>query len=123
MGFYAQDSGYFDAGGVDNPPLHALAGSVDGGNGVYRYGVSGFPAPATSSSNYWVDVVYTPATGPDTTAPVVLSVTPADGAVLVSPNTNVTITFNEPMDPATIDGSTFELRDGAKQLGGGFGEL
>ena len=83
-GFYAQDSDYFVADGVDNPPLRATADGVDGGNGVYTYGTSAFPAQIGNSSNYWVDVVYSPNVGPDTTAPLVLSMTPADGAVLVS---------------------------------------
>ncbi|MEW2358223.1 DUF4082 domain-containing protein [Spirillospora sp. NPDC029432] len=44
--------------GVDAPPLHALQSGVDGANGVYRYGTSGHPTTA-STSNYWVDVVFT----------------------------------------------------------------
>jgi hypothetical protein len=42
---------------VDNPPLHALATGVDGANGVYVYGASGFPAQTFNTANYWVDVV------------------------------------------------------------------
>ncbi len=115
-GFYAQDDGFFAGGGVDNPPLRALQDGIDGANGVFVYGPSAFPALSGNSSNDRVDVVYTPNIGPDTTAPLVLSVTPADGAVLVSPNTDLTITFNEPMDAGTIGSSTFELRDGANNL-------
>ena len=114
-GFYAQDAGYFITG-VDNPPLRALADGVDGSNGVYTYGPSAFPGQSSSGSNYWVDVVFTTATGPDTNPPVVVGNTPANGASLVSPNTNVTVSFNEPMDAATIDTATFELRDGANNL-------
>ena len=32
---------------------------TDGANGVYRYGVGGFPNSSYASSNYWVDVVFT----------------------------------------------------------------
>jgi hypothetical protein len=39
--------------------------------------------------------------------------TPADGAVGVPVGTPVTATFGEAIDPATVDGSTFELRPGA----------
>jgi hypothetical protein len=41
-GYYAIDEGYF---GSDHysPPLRALATGEDGGNGVYKYGTSGFP--------------------------------------------------------------------------------
>ena len=49
----------FAGAGVDNPPLHALMGGVDGPNGVYRYGAGGvFPTDTFGSSNYLVDVVF-----------------------------------------------------------------
>ena len=45
--------------GVDNPPLHALANGVSGGNGVYRYGASSaFPNQTFNTTGYWVDVVF-----------------------------------------------------------------
>jgi hypothetical protein len=60
-GRYAGDNGYFAAAGVDNGPLHALRDGADGLNGVYRYGTGGgFPASSWQSSNYWVDIVFTP---------------------------------------------------------------
>ncbi|MFC7533548.1 N,N-dimethylformamidase beta subunit family domain-containing protein [Actinoplanes sp. GCM10030250] len=62
-GRYAFDGGFFATNGVDNGPLHALRSGVDGGNGVYRYGTGGgFPSSSWESSNYWVDVVFTPGT-------------------------------------------------------------
>ena len=62
-GNYAVNGGAFQNAGVDNPPLHALMSGVDGPDGVYLYSSTpGFPASA-STSNYWVDVVFT------TTAP------------------------------------------------------
>jgi hypothetical protein len=62
VGRYANDSGFFATAGVDRPPLHALSDGQDGANGVYRYGTgSGFPNLSWQSSNYWVDVVFTPA--------------------------------------------------------------
>jgi len=61
VGRYAGDGGYFVAG-VDNGPLHALQNGVDGPNGIYRYGAGGgFPTNTWESTNYWVDVVFTPA--------------------------------------------------------------
>ena len=60
-GRYAGDHGYFAAAGVDNGPLHALRDGADGLNGLYRYGAGGgFPTSSWQSSNYWVDVVFTP---------------------------------------------------------------
>jgi hypothetical protein len=51
--------------GIDNPPLHALANGVSGGDGVYSYDVSPgtpvFPGNYNGQApNYWVDVVFTP---------------------------------------------------------------
>ena len=43
-GFFAFDGGFFATAGVDAPPLHALQSGVDGPNGVFAYGPSGFPA-------------------------------------------------------------------------------
>ena len=58
-GRYSADGKYFATKSVDTPPLHALSNGIDGGNGVYRYGASGFPNQTYNSSNYWVDVVFT----------------------------------------------------------------
>jgi hypothetical protein len=61
-GRYADDEGYFATAGVDRAPLHGLADGQDGPNGVYRYGSGGgFPTESWRSSNYWVDVAFTPA--------------------------------------------------------------
>jgi hypothetical protein len=48
VGHYSQDLSYFATAGVDNPPLHALANGVSGGNGVYRYGSTEPGAPPTT---------------------------------------------------------------------------
>jgi hypothetical protein len=58
-GHYSVTSAAF-ANPIDNPPLHALA---DGGagNGVYSYSsTSVFPTSTFNSTNYWVDVLFTP---------------------------------------------------------------
>lgn len=58
----------------------------------------------------------TPSGGGDTTAPTVMSTVPGPDAKGVSPTTNVTATFSEPMDaittdgtPSTITSTTFKL--------------
>jgi N,N-dimethylformamidase beta subunit-like, C-terminal/Domain of unknown function (DUF4082)/Bacterial Ig-like domain/Calx-beta domain/Bacterial Ig domain/Purple acid Phosphatase, N-terminal domain len=109
-GFYAQDSNYF-ASSVTNGPLTALANGVDGGNGVYRYGTSGFPTSTFQGSNYWVDVVFVTSAGSDTTPPTVSSVSPANGASGVATSASVSVVFSEGMDPSTINTSTIELRN------------
>jgi hypothetical protein len=80
---FAADLNSFTSAGVDNPPLHALQNGVSGGNGVYTYSAtSAFPTSSYSSSNYWVDVVFT--TGTVTQAPLVsIAITPASPAVTV----------------------------------------
>ncbi len=60
-GGYSIDTEYFASAGADKAPLHFPAGSASGGNGVYRYGTSGFPNQSWNSSNYWVDVVFSDA--------------------------------------------------------------
>ncbi|MER5326523.1 DUF4082 domain-containing protein [Streptosporangium roseum] len=45
-----------------NGPLIALADGDDGGNGVYTYSATNtFPTSSTQATNYWVDVVFVPA--------------------------------------------------------------
>ncbi len=70
VGHYAADNGYFANRSVDRGPLHGLADGNDGGNGVYRYGATGFPTNSWKQTNYWVDVLF----APDATAPA-----PSDG--------------------------------------------
>jgi len=58
-GHYSADPFFFQQAGVDNPPLHALANGVDGGDGTFVYGAAGgFPTSTSNSTNYWVDVIY-----------------------------------------------------------------
>ena len=109
-GHYSVDSPFFATSGVDNSPLHALADGVDGGNGTYVYSsTSAFPNSTFQSSNYWVDVVYTTNSGPDTTPPSVVSTSPASGAIGVNPATTITATFSEAIDPTTITTNTVQL--------------
>jgi Domain of unknown function (DUF4082)/Bacterial Ig-like domain/Bacterial Ig domain len=116
-GNYAGDNNFFASGGVNNSPVFLLQNGVSGGNGVYQYAAaSSFPSQTYQSSNYWVDVVFTTNTGPDTTSPVVSAQTPVNGASNVAVNTAVTVTFNESIDPATVTASNFELRNASSAL-------
>jgi methionine-rich copper-binding protein CopC len=106
VGGYSADANYFASAGADNAPLHALANGVDGGNGVYHYGTGGgFPGGSFNSTNYWVDVVFQPAS----IAPTVTAETPAPGATNVSTGT-VTATFSEAVQASTIN---FTVQDGS----------
>jgi Domain of unknown function (DUF4082)/Bacterial Ig-like domain len=116
-GRYAADTGFFGVAGVDNGPVHLLRSGVSGPNGVYQYGVtSSFPSLSFADTNYWVDVVFATSVGPDTTPPVTSSTSPLNGATGVSVSAAVSVTFNEPIDPATVSASTFELRNAANAL-------
>jgi Domain of unknown function (DUF4082)/IPT/TIG domain len=110
-GQYALNRPYFGSQ-YNNPPLHALANGADGANGIYVYGSSSFPTATYDSSNYWVDVVFTP--GPTTsqkestggsgsasaTAPTLSSISPTLGPV--SGGTMVTLTGSNFADGATV---------------------
>jgi VCBS repeat-containing protein len=48
--------------------------------------------------------------GPDSTPPAIVDRSPAPDATGVAVDTNVTVTFNEAMDPATISSTSFRLR-------------
>jgi len=110
-GGYAADSGYFASAGFDSAPLHALADGTSGGNGVYAYaGGTAFPSSTFQSTNYWVDVLFTTSAPADTVPPTITKVSPLNGASGVSRTANVTATFSEPMNAATINTTTVELR-------------
>ena len=109
-GYFAYNPGFFTSAGVDTPPLHALQAGVDGPNGVYRYGASGFPSDG-NTANYWVDVTFTTqAPVADTTAPSITNWAPVPGATGVAATTDVAVTFDEPMNAATIGSNSFSLR-------------
>jgi uncharacterized protein DUF4082/HYDIN/CFA65/VesB family protein/immunoglobulin I-set domain protein len=63
VGHYSADLGFFSTSGANNPPLQALASSMNSGNGVYMYGGnSSFPTNTYDGANYWVDVVFSATT-------------------------------------------------------------
>ncbi|HLG10842.1 MAG TPA: DUF4082 domain-containing protein, partial [Dehalococcoidia bacterium] len=107
-GFYSVDQAYFVTG-VDSYPLHALSNAEAGGNGLYKYGPSGFPTGSYSASNYWVDVVFSQIFF-DNVPPAVLSQSPASGSDTAAPTTTVTATFSEPVLSSSV---SFVLRTAA----------
>ena len=96
LGLLRRDDGYFATSGVDNGPLHAPRDGTEGGRTA-----STRTAPASSRTrrmqgeNYWVDVVFVTSLGPTRRRPIVIGVTPANGARAPPTNTTVTATFNE----------------------------
>ncbi|MDH6576154.1 DUF4082 domain-containing protein [Kitasatospora sp. MAP5-34] len=57
-GHYSASGGYFTAG-YSAYPMTASADGPGSANGIYHYGATGFPASTFSSTNYWVDPVFT----------------------------------------------------------------
>ena len=89
-GHFSEDDFYFQGKGVDNPPLHALADGVAGGNGVYAYGASSaFPNQTWNAANYWVDVVFQAVSAPTLTS---LAVTPANPGIIPGASQQFTAT-------------------------------
>jgi len=102
--YHSDTGGYSTTGagleaGRDNGALHALANS-SGGNGVYGYGAAAMPTNSYNATNYWVDVVMTPA--PDTAGPTVVDRSPATGVNAVATDATAAATFNEAVNPATL---------------------
>jgi Domain of unknown function (DUF4082) len=87
--YYTPNGKYADGyygfnNGVTNAPLNVPASSTVGGNGVYYYGL-GFPNRTWEASNYYVDVLFMPATPAPAPAPVLsLSFEPPSPSI---PNT------------------------------------
>jgi hypothetical protein len=81
VGHYSDDKNYFAGKGVDNPPLHLLQNGASGADGVFAYGsASGFPSQGWYSSNYWVDVVFTPGASPPPLPASTFTIWPSNAA-------------------------------------------
>jgi large repetitive protein len=116
-----QPFGYTDS--VVNGPLTAVMDNDpegDGSNGIYFSDVppppppqAKFPTFSFHSNNYFVDVVYTPSTAPDTAAPKVVSTSPTTGATAVDINSFITVTFSKIIDSFTVTSATFFVTDPA----------
>ncbi|HET6950043.1 MAG TPA: DUF4082 domain-containing protein, partial [Acidimicrobiales bacterium] len=112
VGRYAVSAGLFSAAGVDRAPLHALRSGIDGENGVYKYGPTGFPTSAYNASWYGVDVVFVDLTGPS-----VVATSPAFAATGVATDAVVTATFGEPITTATLSVSLHDDTAGGNVAG------
>ncbi len=76
-GHYSYNRPYFGEAKY-NGHLHALQNGDSGPNGVYNHPGTGFPTASYQSSNYWIDLVFTPDDTP--VASVTVSPTTATGA-------------------------------------------
>ena len=111
-GDYAFEPGVLRRRPGPRPAARAQRDGLDGGNGVYHYGASGFPDQSFNATNYWVDATFDRTIPPDTRGPVVTELKPGGRRHRRRPRrTEVTAAFDEPLAPASVSGSTFTLRD------------
>ena len=114
VGRYTGVNNYFATASASNGPLHALANGVDGGNGVYRYGSSGFPSSSWKSSNYYVDVLFVPSSSPapsPTPTPTPAPSTTWPNASNTGVPAGITLTLVNGDVTLTTDGQVFDGYD------------
>ena len=116
-GNYSYTNPYFSTA-TYNAPVKALADGEDGANGVYRYDSPGFPDQVFvgGSPNYWVDIIFHTVVISDTSPPVATILTPVNGAININGYANISATFNESLDPASVSASSFVLRNPSNAL-------
>ncbi|MBL7743632.1 MAG: DUF4082 domain-containing protein [Chitinophagaceae bacterium] len=115
-GYYAETNPYFSQDKV-NGPLTAIKDSdPSNSNGLYKFTTTpAFPNVNYQSDNYWVDVIFD--TNPsDVIAPVILTTSPADYAVKVNVNSSFNASFNEGVNPATVNDQTVILKNVFNQV-------
>jgi len=79
-GYYSYDAAFFNSP-VDNPPLHAVPNSTSS-NGVYSFGATTtFPTSSAGGSNFWVDAIFSAASG--TASLLSITVTPSTSLIAV----------------------------------------
>ena len=71
------------------------------------------------NNNQYAQTIFDITAAPDTTAPTVTSVSPANNSTDIGINQPVSITFSEAIDPATVIDSNFALFNGVNRLSPG----
>jgi len=99
-GIYAASPGVLAANELRRGPLAAPSSPAVGGNGVFRYGPSGFPTSTYLGTWYLTDVVFDATASPPGTLAVV-DRSPAPGLVAVAPDAAITVVWSAPVDPTT----------------------
>ena len=111
-GFYNATNNSF-TNPVVNGPLAILKDGDQGVNGAYIYS-DAYPTMGYQASNYWVDVDYS--SGNDITPPTVIFNTPGTSATNININSSISVTFSENINPASVNGTTFVLKDGSGNI-------
>ncbi|MDO8413107.1 MAG: ice-binding family protein [Gallionellaceae bacterium] len=98
---------------IFNPTINLAASTTY--TATITMGVKDVAGNALASNKTWS---FTTGTTADSTAPVVSSTIPLDAASGVAINANVSATFNETMDPATLTTATVTLKQGTTAIAG-----
>jgi hypothetical protein len=99
--YFSSGGHYADTKGGLSSAVTSGALTVPANGGVYAYGTAAtFPAQTYAGSNYWVDVVYTPAA--DGVPPTVSTTAPVNGQSSVPVGSAVSVTFSKPVIGTTI---------------------
>ena len=107
-GQYPSSSLNYFTSDVVNGALTAPAAN----NGLYIYSATpAFPNSFTLT-NYWVDVNFATALGPDVIQPTVISINPLNNATGVPITTIPSAGFSEALDVLTVNSNTFTLTAG-----------
>jgi hypothetical protein len=99
--YFGSGGHYADTKGGLSSAVTSGALTVPANGGVYAYGTAAtFPAQSYAGSNYWVDVVYTPAA--DGVPPAVSTTTPVNGQSSVPVGSTVSVKFSKPVIGTTV---------------------
>jgi len=93
-------------------PQAALTASAN-----FYWSLSNF-SDLSGHTAYGGSAAFTTSSGPDTTAPAVLTVSPANGVSGVPVNGKVAVLFSEAIDPTTLGTSGFRVLQGATPIAG-----
>ena len=108
-GNYAFSANFFTSQAAVSGVLTAPQSTPAARNGVFSETPGAFPTSSFNDANYYVDVVFDQEAGPDTTPPTIVARVPAPGASSVATGSTVRVTFDEPLDPASVNGGTVLL--------------
>jgi hypothetical protein len=104
---------YIDSVATFTPAAKLAASTVY--TATITTGAKDLAGNALASNYIWS---FTTGVAPDVTLPTVVSILPVNAAIGVAFNSKATATFSELMDPLTITGTTFTLKQGTISING-----
>ena len=104
---------------VQFQPQGPLTATCNGNARTYRYQMNVFGGTATGANGMsapGVNYSFTVGNSSDTTNPSVVSVAPPNGSTGVGINGIVVVTFNKPINPISVTGSTVRIINGSQTV-------